>query len=152
MHPQSSLQQTKKTPVDSVSLAQTSSRRTIRDSPSVDSASNSPHPYMQPRFAEPHIERVRGPTSRSFESHLNRRSSWADTQASPRGATLLIGERGSRQWCDKLRLLIFFHSSDLFLPSVLHPPPVFGRLPTTHSPILFPHLLLSFGAEGLLRW
>lgn len=114
-------------------------------------------PFIQTctAVAELHIERIRGPTSWSCDSHLNRCSSWADTQASPRESMLLLqqerGESGSRQWCDKLRFLIF-HSVDLFLPSTALPPistPLPTPTPLWHSPILFPHHILSFGAEGL---
>lgn len=91
--------------------------------------------------AELHIERRRGLTSWSCESHLNRCSSWADTQVSPCESMLLIQrESGSQQWCDKLRFLIF-HSADLFLLSTALPPINTQLPPSTllsHSPILFP--------------
>lgn len=69
-------------------------------------------------------------------SPLNRYSSWADTQGSPRESVFLMQRElranGSRQWCDKLRFLIF-HSADLFLSST--------ALPTINTPLpSHPHL------------
>lgn len=78
-------------------------------------------PFIQTRtvVAELHIERICGLTSWGCESHFNRCSSWADTQASPCESMLLLRqerwESGSWQWCDELCFLIF-HSPDLFPP------------------------------------
>lgn len=109
-------------------LAAHSLRLSLRDS-----VSTSLHPEL-------HIERIRGLTSWSYESHLNRCSSWADTQASPHESVLLLqqerGESGSRQWCDKLRFLIFIPLIYSFPLQHCHPstPPP----PLSPSSILFP--------------
>lgn len=94
-------------------------------SPSVSTLRLPPFIQTCTAVAELHIERMRGLASWSCESHLNRCSSWADTQTSPRESVLSLrqerGESRSRQWCDKLRFLIF-HSADLFFPSTALPP------------------------------
>lgn len=101
----------------------------------LDSVSTSLHP-------EPHIERIRGLTSWSCESHLNRCSSWADTQASPCESMLLLqqerGQSGSRQWCDKLRFLIFILLIYSFPLLHCHPSAPHYPRPSATPPSCFP--------------
>lgn len=73
MHLQSSPQNS----VNSFPLPPISSHCSLSVSLCRDSVSTSLHPEL-------HIERIRGLTSWSCESHLKRCRSWADTQASPR--------------------------------------------------------------------
>jgi len=122
----------KKKPFSSISLPQMGSQCTL-------SVSLLCLPRLHPEL---HLERMRGRTPWRCESHLNRCSSWADTQASPRESMLLLqqeraeAENGVTN-CVFLISIALIYSFPLphCYPSTPHyPAPTHVR----HSPILFP--------------